>query len=267
MSAIRISWCTDLHLDTIPDWSRKKFLGQLAALDVSGLVITGDISNGEQLHAHLGQIAEAFTPRPIYFVCGNHDYYGSSFMEVERRLESLAREHDNLKHLGDGEMIPLAPGHVLLGHRGWADGRAGWRNRAGLGRDCREIEDFRWMSKESVREKMMELGRESAVHFRKRLPYALTCYRHVWIATHTPPFRQAVFFDGKPCRPKNLANFTNVCAGGTIGGIARSFPRSRITVLCGHTHSPVSMRIASNVSLHLGRGGGYPEVEGTFLLN
>lgn len=87
---------------------------------------------------------------------------------------------------------------------------------------------------------------------RKTLPLALTRFQHVVILTHVPPFSSAVKHDGNRCGLTHLPHFTNLSAGMAILGIARAFPRRRITVLAGHTHSGCVTTIAPNLSIRVG---------------
>ena len=111
--------------------------------------------------------------------------------------------------------------------------------------------------------RMRELGKASANYFRRQLPYALTCYRKVVIATHVPPFAQAVKFNGKRCSSEQLPFYVNASAGGVIKGIGAHFPRSQITVLCGHSHSATSVRVAPNIEAWVGGAKpGRPKIQG-----
>lgn len=95
--------------------------------------------------------------------------------------------------------------------------------------------------------RMQELGRESAKSIRRILPLALTGYRHVILLTHVPPFAEAVRFNDAPCGPLHLPHYANLSAGFAIRGIARAFPKRRITILAGHSHSSSITHIDSNI--------------------
>ena len=95
--------------------------------------------------------------------------------------------------------------------------------------------------------KLPELGKESANYFRDVLPYALQCYGHIWVATHVPPFTWAAFYKRKPCERTHQPHYVNVSAGCAIRGISKSFPKSRLSVLCGHTHSAADVNASDRV--------------------
>ncbi len=232
-------------------------------------MITGDISNAQRLPMHLGELAGVCAEQTIYFVAGNHDYYGSSLEEVDRSIERVCGRFPNLRHLGRGNAIPLGSDLALVGHQGWPDGRAGWGCRTVTrSRDHRWIADFRGMSRQAGFAKMEELGRCSGQYFRDVLPHAMQCYRHVLIATHVPPFVQAVRFGGEQATWAKLPHYANTFAGGAIAGIAAHYPRSRVTVLCGHTHSRVSVDVTPMLTVRCGHARtGFPAIEEVLEIN
>ncbi len=266
---MKVMWLTDLHLDSARDEHCRAFFRRLRNADFDAAVITGDISTSEKLPGHLLELGRACAPRPVYFVLGNHDFIGSSFADVDRAVARVCAGQNNLRHLGYGEIVPLGGDVALIGCRGWPDGRAGWGSRSVVkSPDCEGIADFRGLSKPAVFERMEDLGKASGRYFRETLPYALQCYRHVWIATHVPPFTQAAFYDGKPCGRHHLPHFTNWSAGSAIQGIARSYPKNRITVLCGHTHSGAVVDIAEGLEVRAGSARpGWPMAQQSFQLN
>ncbi len=263
---MRLLWLTDLHLDLVAEKMRMAFYNRLREADSDAVVITGDISNARQLPLHLLELGKTFETRPVYFILGNHDFYDSCFYDVGRSVEAVCKEQVNLRQLGHGEIIPLGDGKALVGHGGWADGRAGWGARSMIrSPDHDRIEDFRGISKAAAFSKMEELGKASGAYFREVLPYALRCYGHVWIATHVPPFTWAAFYNGKPCDRRYLPHYSNLSAGCTIMGISKQFPKSRLTVLCGHTHSAVQLRLSEQICIIAGEARkGWPQVQRVF---
>jgi predicted phosphohydrolase len=257
---------TDLHLDKAAEVTRNEFYHRLANTQCERFVITGDISNAAQLPTQLRDLALVCAPRPVAFVLGNHDFYGSSIGEVENRVAQVCLAHPNLLNLAGGEIMPIDSETVLVGHHGWADGQAGFGNRSWAHQPDHDlIEDFKNCSKAAQFALMEKLGRESARHLRDVLPEALSHYKRTVVATHVPPFRQAVRFDNAACDATRLPHFVNLATGNVIAGIAKQFPKKSITVLCGHTHSRARVKITSNVQAFVGAArSGKPIVEAIF---
>lgn len=263
---MKLLWLTDLHLDRVEDKPRMDFYNQLREVGPDAVVITGDISTARLLTSHLRELGQTFGTRPVNFVLGNHDFFGSSFDDVDRAVADVCKEQKNLRHLGHGEIVPLADGSALVGHRGWADGRAGWGSRSVIrSPDHDLIGDFRGLSKLAIFNRMEELGKASGAYVREVLPYALRCYDHIWLATHVPPFTWAAFYDGKPCGGHHLPHYSNLSAGCAINGLSKHFPKSKMTVLCGHTHSSADVTISRQVRIIAGQARpGHPRIQRVF---
>jgi predicted phosphohydrolase len=245
-------WLSDLHLNEVKVEKRQQFYERLSDADGEIVVITGDISDASRLCKHLLELAAACGNRLIYFVLGNHDFYGSSFSRVHAEVECLCKNNKTLRHLGQGEIIPLGDNQALVGHGGWADCRAGHGcNSRAKNPDFWGIDDFRGMRRDACFQKMRKLGQDSGRYFRKILPYALTCYRHVYVATHFPPFNQGAWWNGNLCSYDYQPHYTNMSLGYALWGISVAFPKSQITVLAGHTHSEVSLSLRPNLNIEI----------------
>lgn len=251
---MKLLWLTDPHLDHADSLTRSEFFSKLRSTIYDAVVITGDISVSRFLARDLVEIAKACAPRNVYFVLGNHDFFGTSLDHGHRIAESCCQKHANLHQLGGGEIVRLGADTALIGHRGWADGRAyGGRRVALRFPDQDGIADFRFRSTYPAFRKMEELGRESGAYFRQILPYALTCYRQVVIATHVPVVARAAQFHGKPCGRESLPHFVNATAGAVIQRVVEHFPNRKITVLCGHAHYGTVVQISPSLEVRVGQ--------------
>lgn len=251
--AQKVLWLTDLHLDRTDNRKKRAFLAKIAGMEYDALVLTGDISSAPFLASHLRELASACFPHPLYFVLGNHDFHSGTIDAVEEEVDAVCRSTENLHHLRGREIVPLSHDTALIGNRGWPDARAGWGNKTIIAsRDHQAIGDFRKLTKNALFLRMEMLGHESAMSFRRVLPIALSRYRHVVVATHVPPFHQAAHYNGHPCGATHQPHFVNLSAGLALCGIARQFPRKRVTVLAGHTHSPIHTWILSNLDVRVG---------------
>lgn len=251
---MKLLWLTDLHLHDTQPHIRRAFLARLSEETYDAAVVSGDISVARRLTEHLGELARACAPRPVHFVLGNHDFFGGGFADVDRAVTECCQKHANLRHLGQGEVIRLSSTTALIGHRGWADGRAWggkWTSRRNPDREG--IRDLRAPSAYATFLRMKKLGLDSGSYFRKVLPYALTAYRHVVIVTHVPPFARAVRFNGRPCEASLLPHYVNASAGAVIQRIGEHFPQTKITVLCGHAHHGNTVKVTDNLEVRVGQ--------------
>ena len=78
---MKAAWLTDIHLNFLKSKQLDAFLQSLSRQTADCFLISGDIGGSDSVVGYLKQMA-AVLKRPIYFVLGNHDYYGSSIEEV-----------------------------------------------------------------------------------------------------------------------------------------------------------------------------------------
>jgi Icc protein len=260
MSSYQLAWCSDLHFDFLNAAKQTHFLDSLRSLSAAALVITGDISNSLRLGAALDALATV--GKPVYFVLGNHDYYCSNFASTEAVINRTCQSSRRLVRLGRGEIIPLSSRAALIGHGGWADGRAGL-GRASLAQlnDFLLIKDLK-VPKEQLFDRLNELGQDSARYLTTVLPRAAAQADHIIVATHVPPFVEAARYGEAPCSPGFQPHYVNLAFGEALLEFARGWPRKKFTVLCGHTHEAYEYQAAPNLLVRVA-GADYsnPRVE------
>ena len=238
----KLLWLSDLHLDHADSESLSLLYDTLAGVDYDAAVITGDITSSPHLKRHLTLLARA-SGRPVAFVLGNHDYSGSSIEKTREIVADVCSSESKLHHLKRGKILPLTADTALIGTDGWADAREGMLTCSATGhRMLGGIHDFRSTTTGARLHTMRELGRQSAAEIRATLPFALSCHRHVIVATHVPPFPSAARFNETPCKRELMPFFSNMSLGLALIGIARRFPNKLVTVLAGHTHCRVEQQ-------------------------
>lgn len=259
----RLAWCTDLHLDLATDLNRNRFLNGLSSTVYDAALVTGDIATATSIAAHLKTLAAACHPRPLYFVLGNHDFYGASLAYTYDQVTRLCRSVPNLFHLQDMPPVTLGPNVVLAGHHGWADARCGWGSRTVIeSPDHSQIADFHGLTRAGRYDKMEMLARQSSSALRRRVLAGFRAHRHVLIASHVPPFPTTARYDGKPCGDTHLPHFTNVTLGAMLIAIAKRNGHKQISVISGHTHNKTEQRILNNLDARVGGArSGTPEIQ------
>jgi predicted MPP superfamily phosphohydrolase len=269
----RIAWASDLHLNFALPQVIERFVAEVRAADTDMLVLCGDISSGAKLGDALS-LLELELDLPIRFVLGNHDYYNSSFAEVQKLvrlavLDSVPHGHRRiLSWLSDGAVEEVSSDTVLIGHDGWYDARAGiLRNRVILN-DFYEIEDLRPFSAytrvpELLILKVREIADMAAAYLDAMLPEAFASARKVVLATHVPPFPQAAWHEGRQSEPDYLPFFCSVCVGNVLVKHMVANPDKELLVLCGHTHGEGEAQILPNLKVLTAKAEyGQPRLQG-----
>jgi hypothetical protein len=200
---------------------------------------------------------------PIYFVLGNHGYYGGSMTSVH---EAIARETASsrwLRWLASSGVIAQTQHSALIGHDSWADGRLGdfFRSEAVLN-DYLLIAELRGLDKPKLFSKLNALGNEAACYMEGLLTKALEQRCNVVVLTHVPPFREACWHEGRLSDDDWLPHFSCKSVGDRLAAAMRAHPNRTMTVLCGHTHSSGRAEILQNLTVLTGCAKyGKPEIQ------
>ena len=259
----QLLWLSDIHLDQARDEEKMRFLSQLTCTQYDAVLVTGDISCATKLVGHLAEISHACGTRPVFFLTGNHDYFGSSFVKVDQAVADLCTCYRNLVSLGNGEIVELSPRTALVGHRGWGDGKAGaGEDSKVVSPDRYAIDDFRCLNRTGYFAKLRSLGEESANYFRRVLPQALNRHHTVLIGTHFPLFTQAIKHRNTNCAWDRQPYYSNRSAGNAIVGISQNFSGRQIDVYAGHSHCAAEFNLSSNLQIQVaGARRGFPSFQ------
>ncbi len=257
----RVAWLTDPHLDHVEPGGVQQLCARIAQSGAEAVLISGDIATAPSLERTLLGLARQLE-RPIYFVCGNHDYYHGSIDEVRGALSSLSAKAEHLHWLPSCGCVVLGPDTGLIGHGGWADGRLGDYHRSTVMlNDYLLIEELAGLDSFQRLAKLREFGEDAAQHFAAVLPEALERFAHVLVLTHVPPFRDACWYEGRISSDDWLPHFTCKAVGDVLASAMQAQPQRRMIVLCGHTHGEGTAEILPN--LHVKTAGaayGRPDI-------
>jgi 3',5'-cyclic AMP phosphodiesterase CpdA len=241
-------WFTDLHLSPRHPAERVAWLQRIAAEPGLPVIISGDISVAPRLVADLVALADA-AAAPLYFVLGNHDHYGSSVADVRDRVLALSERVPAIAWLPPAGVVMLAPGTVLVGVDGWADGRHG----DPLGTRLR-LNDDRFISELAAqpdrRGKLavkQALADADAARLSVLLERAAPAAPDIVVATHVPPFPDVLPKHGHLASADWLPLLVCGATGAVLRQFAAAHPAHRVTVLSGHTHIAADVMIAANL--------------------
>jgi len=206
---MRIAWLTDIHLNFLSRDDAEDFFTQIRAEQPDAILLTGDIGEARNVVVWLERMDRELQ-RPIYFVLGNHDFYGGSIEAVRAAVTALERPRPYLKYLtATDEVIELTKTVGLIGDDGWADARLGnYEQSLIMMNDYRLIAELAPLSKHDRWPKLKELGDQAAAHVRRLLPQALARYDNVILGTHVPPLREACWHEGQLSNDEWLPHFT-----------------------------------------------------------
>jgi predicted phosphohydrolase len=262
----KLGWLTDIHLDHIEQNSLVEFIDMLREQPYAGYVLSGDISVASSLIQHLKLLDTV--EKPIYFVCGNHDMWGSYVSIVRDALEKLVASSTWLNYLTNKTFVQLSKKTVMIGHDSWYD-MFGHIDRTVFMNDWRFIGDFYEKSydkSDKILSVSRKLASDSVLHLKKNLMKTLSSYDEFMIVTHVPPFPESHKFEGGQSDPKYVPFYTCQSMGHLLLDVAKAHPNKKFTSISGHTHSQFDQYVLPNLRVCVGKAKyGSPMISGEFV--
>ena len=262
LSGVRLAWMTDIHFDFLEPEEIDEFFAKVRDHASDGVLVSGDIAVARILKKRLEAFASV-VQKPIWFVLGNHDYYGSRIAPVRTEMQALTAASPFLKWMPAAGIVPLTKETAIVGHDGWGDGKLGNGRRSQIRlNDHIRIKDFQDLDGDALFDRLEWLGKDAADHFARVLPDALARFPHVLVLTHVPPFREACWHEGKISDDEWLPHFTCAAVGEVLLEAMRGRPDRRMSVLCGHTHGRGEYRPLPNLVVRTGAAEyGFPALQ------
>lgn len=248
----RVAWLTDIHLEFLEPREINVFIDSLAESKADIVLVGGDTGIASNFDIFLQRLAEKLRC-PVYFVLGNHDFYHGSIREVRTRAEQISKSVALLNWLPFVGIVKITETTCLLGHVSWADGRLGNGSASQeVLNDYYLIEELTGLSHQQRFIELAKLGDQAADYFSDFLPQACLQFEEIISLTHVPPFRDSCWHEGKISDDEFLPHFACKATGEVFRRVMRKHPECRLTVLCGHTHSPGFSNILPNLSVRTG---------------
>jgi 3',5'-cyclic AMP phosphodiesterase CpdA len=238
---VKYAIATDIHLNFLAQDGLCAFAAAIKWTESDGLFLTGDIAEAKSLAMYL-TFLQLETGKPVYFVCGNHDFYGSSTEAVRAMLADLHRQNPQIHYLRE-TFHKLTETTALVGVDGWGDARLGLpKNQRIVLSDWTYIEDYKRVNADRFLTERMRIAEsygldEARVLDDRLYEVAKAGFPNVIVLTHVPPFKLAAWHQGKPSDDNWLPWFTCKATGDVLARYAETHPEVNFVVYCGHTHS------------------------------
>mmetsp|Transcript_29521 Transcript_29521/g.40563 ORF Transcript_29521/g.40563 Transcript_29521/m.40563 type:complete len:268 (+) Transcript_29521:600-1403(+) len=252
---MKLAWLTDVHLNFLSEDAKIKFYREVVDSSCDRVVISGDIAEARSIIEILKGMASEIK-KPIYFVLGNHDYYGSDVISIRNKMQELCESEQLLHWLPFSGVQKLENQTIILGEDCWGDGRFGdyGRSRVQLN-DSVYIKDLSVSSsKEDLLRRMQLLADNDAKQLDISLRDAIINLKpaKVLVIIHVPPFRETSMHEGKISNDDFLPFFSSKVTGDVLLKVAAENEGIEFIVLCGHTHSSAFWQPLRNLTVKAG---------------
>ncbi len=262
--AFRLAWVTDLHLDHATLAALTAHVAALQEADPDAVVVTGDFATGSSLLRWL-RAYRRMADRPVYFILGNHDFWGSAVATVRAAVHRLGEETAGLVYLTTAEPVTLAPGVALVGHDGWYDARAGrWEAPRFRMQDWELVGEYAEADDHAgIVAASRTLADAAEAELVPKVAAAARTHASVLVATHVPPWPLSAgegrHPDGEWIAPWYVARQLGLA----LLAVAEANPQVTFRVLSGHAHvRREGLAIAPNLTCAVGGARyGRPGVE------
>lgn len=273
-SSNNLVFTTDIHLNFCSEFQIKEFASHILSHDPSVIVIGGDISEAPQLEFHLRFLEMHLKGVPVYFVCGNHDYYRGSIKDVRNGLRKRFKAGGSI-WLPEAGIVSLSPTAALVGHDSWYDG--GYPNKNGNYfaskldmSDYHVIQELSYpqcFNRRMVYDKIQKLSQQGASHIKQYVTKAFVNHDKVFYVQHVSPFAETSCGPNKKMSdPDWMPHFCSRLTGEAIMEVmSKQPPEKQLIVLCGHSHTMAWHRPRPNVYCFCGAAKyGIPNVANQF---
>lgn len=251
---IRLAWVTDPHFDHATVGALTEHVAEVHAAAPDAVLVTGDFATAGTLPRWI-RAYRRMVDRPLYFVLGNHDFWGSAVAPVREGMRRFGSAAGGLVYLTTAGPQTLAEGLALVGHDGWYDARAGrWEEPRFRMQDWARIADYAGAGGHgdivATSRALAEMAEGELV---PQVEAAARTHTTVLVATHVPPWPlppgEQRHPDGMWIAPWYVAQRL----GQALEQVAAAHPDVGFRVLSGHAHvRREGMAIAPNLTCEVG---------------
>lgn len=244
---MKAAWITDIHLNFISPNEATTFFESIVKDKPDFVFVTGDTSDSKRIIDDLYEL-ERVVQRPVFFILGNHDYWGGDFVGVEAKIATKTSGSNYLRYLTRSSFHRLSRNTCVVGHDGWYDMLYGDHVTSPIElNDWVYINDFvngRYIDIQHVVEVSRKRAQEAVIHVADCIKDAVRGgMKHIIVLTHVPPFTQTCTYRGQPSDKNFLPFFSSKLMGDTLLAASRAYPGVRFDVYAGHTHGEAHLDI------------------------
>ncbi|PIS00393.1 MAG: hypothetical protein COT84_07750 [Chlamydiae bacterium CG10_big_fil_rev_8_21_14_0_10_35_9] len=245
-------WLTDLHIDFKEKEAIDVFLKKVSKVKSDGICITGDIGEKGESINFIKKLSE-ITKLPIYFILGNHDFYGFKIEEFQAKVHLAFIDNARIFYLNSHHYVPLSNNAAIVGIDNWYDLSQGdFFASPVIPKDFKEIQTFSTLNKNDLFSFIQDYSHKIIDQLNQKLVNAFASFSNVILLAHFPPFKEVCLYNNTVADD----NWAPFFVQGLLGDFLKTFmsenPDKCLTVLSGHTHHIASYKPTHNLTIKVG---------------
>ncbi|GGI89055.1 metallophosphoesterase family protein [Legionella impletisoli] len=245
---MRTLWLTDLHVNRLDEEHYTDLFNRIQASEADGIWITGDIGDPPLNWIFLEDLFCKFT-KPIYFVLGNHDYYGLKVDEARQKARNLSYAYPNAHYL-TSEAGFVFKEYFITGIGCWGNtGNIPLRENTW---DSDAIYDLLRLNLEQLKTKVNQLGEQDASILLQKCAAGITkTIKTLVIFTHVPPIEAMQGRNPVRALEENRTVYYSFALSNALKQLLETYPEIDIRVYSGHLHQAQAYQITDRLHGHV----------------
>ena len=239
-NGIRGAVLTDLHLDRCCvdiDMEEKliaKLFATLKKIDYEFILILGDIDTALGVAPSLTLFEHL--NKSVYYVLGNHDYYGNFVDDLQTMLAKDAGLPKRFLYLPGSNVISLSANTALIGVNAWSTLTEEFITSNKLS-DTECIKDFEGLSPKEISLKLDELNSKALSCLSANIDLATQNHKNILVSVHIPAFNL-----DQSCEAYSSPRLAEI-----MTEKAKQYPNHTFYILSGHIHKFQRIKLTDNL--------------------
>lgn len=234
---LNLEWITDTHFNRYSNRDIDAFAHSIRGT-CDGVVISGDVSEGESFFKDLLNFQRGCGV-PIYFVLGNHDFWGHNILERRQEVLEFTKKRRYFNYLTLSG-VELVNGVSVVGH----DGIYAPIDECVDYSTCNDFLHIKDLTGKARIKNLIALNDLYRNEYLEKLKKAGELSDNIAFFTHMPPYLWA-------CSGLNNHFVYNPVLGDCIKGYLSLNPSKNVQVYAGHTHKRFSWK-EGNLGVQVG---------------
>lgn len=247
-------WLTDIHAEIRDLTKIDALVTKIKKNPHPYICISGDIGENKLSYQILNLLSKQ-TDKIIFFVLGNHDYYGFSISEFQKMTDSIYRSHPKIHYLSALQPIEIKKNIGIIGIDNFYDftGIEDIDPKSITSKDFFKISDFSDLQFSEIRNFLTCYSSICADFLEKKLNAGFAKFDKLILVCHVPITMKEELLKNEYGNKKWEPILSNPHLGQFLEKYMGQRPDKKLRVLSGHTHHKAHVSLLENLNISVGK--------------